>query len=142
MYVNNSLYSLITTGKGQPNSSKTARTTHEVALRFNELAQEEKWFDIQDELFTKTVKSIEPVNSPYLKTAEGFDAVRQKGNDWIKKIEVVHRAHTTEPVVAGKYFAVGRDMDITVQGFGRIQFNEIILYEVFDGMIVSEQFFY
>ena len=142
MYINNSLYSLITAGIGQPNSSKTARTTHEVALRYNELAKEEKWFEIQDELFTKTVKSIEPANSPYLKNAEGLDAVRQKGNDWIKKIEAVHRLHTTEPVVAGNHFAVGRDMDITVQGFGRIQINEIILYEVFDGLIVSEQFFY
>jgi predicted ester cyclase len=29
-----------------------------------------------------------------------------------------------------------------VQGFGRIQLNEIMLYEVKDGKIVSEQFFY
>ena len=26
-------------------------TTHEVAARFNELARQEKWFEIQDELF-------------------------------------------------------------------------------------------
>jgi hypothetical protein len=29
-----------------------------------------------------------------------------------------------------------------VQGFGRIQINEIMLYEVKDGQIVLEQFFY
>ena len=60
----------------------------------------------------------------------------------MKKIEDVHRKHTTEPVVGGNHFAVGREVDITVQGLGRIQLNEIMLYEVKDGQIVSEQFFY
>jgi hypothetical protein len=35
-------------------------TTQEVADRFDELAQKEKWFEIQDELFSENVKSIEP----------------------------------------------------------------------------------
>lgn len=30
---------------------KTTLTTQEVATRFNELAQQEKWFEIQDEFF-------------------------------------------------------------------------------------------
>jgi hypothetical protein len=50
--------------------------------------------------------------------------------------------YTTEPVVGGNHFAVGREMDFTVQGLGRIQINEIMLYEVKEGQIVSEQFFY
>ena len=36
--------------------SKTMTTT-EVAERFNELAQQEKWFEIQDELFADNVRS-------------------------------------------------------------------------------------
>jgi predicted ester cyclase len=44
--------------------------------------------------------------------------------------------------VGGNHFAVGREMDITVKGFGRIKMDEIMLYEVKDGQIVSEQFFY
>ncbi len=117
-------------------------TTNEVASRFNELAKQEKWFEIQDELFSDTVKSIDPANSPYFKYAEGKTAVRKKGEEFVKKIEAAHRRHTTEPMVAGNHFAVGREVDITVQGFGRIQINEIMLYEVRDGEIVSEQFFY
>ena len=117
-------------------------TTQEVAFRFNELAKLEKWFDIQDELFSDNVKSIDPPNSTYFKYAEGKSNVRKKGEAFVKKIEDVHRKHTTEPVVGGNHFAVGREVDITVQGLGRIQLNEIMLYEVKDGQIVSEQFFY
>jgi uncharacterized protein YndB with AHSA1/START domain/ketosteroid isomerase-like protein len=141
-YIQQSLPALITTGKGKPNSSEKGYTPHEVAARFHELAKQEKWFEIQDEFFADNVKSIEPPTSPWFKNAEGKAAVRKKGEDFVKLVEAVHRAHTTEPVVGGNYFAVGREMDITLKGFGRIQWNQVMLYEVKDGKIVSEQFFY
>src|SRR5215216_3507192 len=117
-------------------------TTQEVASRFNELAQQEKWFEIQDELFADNVKSIDPPNSPYFGYAEGKADVRKKGENFVKKIEAVHRTSTSQPLVTGNHFAVGREKDITVQGFGRIEIKQIMLYEVKDGQIVSEQFFY
>src|SRR5882672_7477070 len=123
-------------------ANKTAMTTQEIAARFNELAQQEKWFEIQDEFFADNVRSIDPPNSPYMGYAEGKAAVLKKGEDFVKKIEAFHGAHTTEPVVGGNHFAVGREMDVTIQGFGRIQINEVMVYEVKDGQIVSEQFFY
>jgi len=117
-------------------------TTTEVASRFNELAKEEKWFEIQDELFSDNVRSIDPQDSSYFKYAEGKAAVRKKGEEFVEKVEAAHRRHTSEPIVAGNHFAVAREVDITVQGFGRIQINEVMLYEVKDGEIISEQFFY
>ena len=124
-------------------STKTkTMTTREVADRFHELAQQEKWFEIQDEFFAENVRSIDPPHSPYFGYAEGKAAVRKKGEDFVKRIEAVHRAYTTEPIVSGNHFAVGREVDITVQGLGRIQINQVMLYEVKDGRIISEQFFY
>ena len=120
----------------------TTMTTQEVATRFNELAQQEKWFDIQDAFFADNVRSIDPPNSPYFGYAEGKAGVRKKGEDFVKRIEAVHSARTTAPLVAGNHFTVGRSKDITVQGHGRIQINEIMLYEVKNGQIISEQFFY
>jgi len=117
-------------------------TTQEVAARFNELAQQEKWFEIQDEFFAENVKSIDPQGSPYFGYAEGKAPVRKKGEDFVKRIEAVHRVYTSEPLVTGNHFVVAREKDITVQGHGRIQINEIMLYEVKDGQIVLEQFFY
>ena len=123
-------------------TSTTTMTTEQVATRFNELAQQEKWFEIQAELFAEDVRSVDPPNSPYLKFAQGKPNVRKKGEDWIKRIRVAHRLHTTKPIVAGSHFAVGREVDITVEGFGRITIDEVMLYEVKDGRIVLEQFFY
>ena len=123
-------------------NSKITLTTQEVAARFNELAQQEKWFEIQDEFFADDVKSIDPPNSPYFGYAEGKSAVRKKGEDFVKRIEAVHSATTTEPIVGSNHFAVGRQKDITVQGHGPIQINQVMLYEVKDGRIISEQFFY
>lgn len=118
------------------------KTIQEVAARFQELAQQEKWFEIQEELFADEVKSIEPAGAPYLSNAEGKAAVRQKGEDWVKRITAVHRLFTTAPVIGGEHFAVGREVDITVDGLGRIQMDELMVYRVRDGQIVVEQFIY
>lgn len=117
-------------------------TTQEVAARFNELAQQEKWFEIQDEIFAENVKSIDPPNSPYFKYAEGKANVREKGMNFVKRITAAYHRHTTEPIVAGNHFVVGRIVEIDLEGFGRVKINEIMLYEVKDGEIISEQFFY
>ena len=122
--------------------AETILTTQRVADRFNELAKQEKWFEIQDELFSDDVKSIEPATAKYLQNAEGKTAVRKKGEDWVKRIEALHSASTSEPVVAGNHFAIARCVDITVKELGRIKMDEVIVYEVRDGQIVKEQFFY
>jgi len=123
-------------------TATTTMTTQEVASLFNELAKQEKWFEIQDEFFADNVASIDPPGSPYFGYAKGTAPVRKKGEDFVKKITAVHSAATTAPIVSGNHFAVGRAIDITQQDFGRIQINQIMLYEVKDGQIISEQFFY
>src|SRR3954464_11222607 len=114
-------------------TNKTAMTTQEVATRFNELAQQEKWFEIQDEFFSDDVRSIEPPTANNLPNAAGKAAVRKKGEDWVRRVEAFHGGYTTNPVVGGNYFSVGRRAEITVQGLGRIEIDQIMLYEVKDG---------
>ena len=118
------------------------RTTQEVAARFNELAQQEKWFDIQQDLFAENVRSVDPENSPYFPYAEGKEAVRKKGESFVGRVTAMYKLSTSEPLVAGNHFAVARDKELEVTGFGRVHINEIMLYEVKDGEIVLEQFFY
>ena len=122
--------------------NEAAMTTKQVAARFHELAQQEKWLEIQEELFAEDVQSVEPPNATHLQNAQGKAAVRRKGEALLKQVEAVHRSYTTEPVVGGDYFAVGRELDLTVRGVGRTQMHEVMLYQVKDGRIVLEQFFY
>ena len=123
-------------------TTRTQRTTGEVAARFHELAQQNKWFEIQDELFAENVRSIEPSTATRLPSAAGKAAVRKKAEAWVARIQALHSIHATEPLVGGNHFSIGQAMDITVEGHGRIQMNELNVYEVQDGQIVLEQFFY
>jgi hypothetical protein len=117
-------------------------TTQEVANRFNELAQTGQWDKIQEELFADNAVSIEPENSPGMKSVEGIAAIKEKGKQFGEMVEEMHGGYSTTPVVGGRFFSVAMGMDVTYKGMGRQKMDEIAVYEVKDGKIVKEQFFY
>ena len=117
-------------------------TTEEVAGKFNEMAQSGQWQQIQDQLYSKDAVSIEPETSQGLKTVEGLDAIHEKGKQFSDMVEEMHGGYSNPPVVAGNFFAVAMGMDCTMKGMGRSKMDEIAVYEVKDGKIVKEQFFY
>ena len=117
-------------------------TTQDVANRFNELAQSGQWGEIQNELFADDAVSIEPANSPGLKTAEGMEAIREKGKKFGEMVEEMHGGYSNEPQVAGNHFAIAMGMEVTMKGMGRVKMDEIAVYQVKDGKIAKEQFFY
>jgi ketosteroid isomerase-like protein len=117
-------------------------TTTNVANRFNELAQTGQWDQIQAELFADNAVSIEPENSPGLKTVPLIEAIKQKGKQFGEMVEEMHGGYSNAPQVAGNHFAVAMGMDVTMKGMGRMKMDEIAVYEVKDGKIVKEQFFY
>ncbi len=117
-------------------------TTTNVANRFNELAQSGQWDQIQDELFADNAVSIEPEHSPGLKSVEGIEAIKQKGKEFGEMIEEMHGGYSNPPQVGGTHFAVAMGMDVTFKGQGRMKLDEVAVYEVKDGKIVKEQFFY
>jgi hypothetical protein len=88
---------------------KKMLATEEIAARFNELAQQEKWFEIQDELFANNVRSIEPPDSPCFKNAQGKIPVRKNEEDWAREVEEVHGLSTTQSIVGDNHFAVERN---------------------------------
>jgi ketosteroid isomerase-like protein len=118
-------------------------TTQDVANRMNELFKENKWDQVQDELFAQDVVSIEPENSKALiKSVKGMAAVKQKGKDFNAMVEAMHGGWCSEPIVAGNFISVGMGMDVTMKGTGRMKMDEIAVYEVKDGKVVKEQFFF
>ena len=123
-------------------TQEAVMTTQDVANRFNELAQSGQWNEIQDELFAHDAVSIEPANSPGLKTVEGIEAIKEKGKQFGEMVEEMHGGYSNDPVIGGNHFALAMGMDVTMKGQGRMQMNEIAVYQVKDGKIVKEQFFY
>jgi hypothetical protein len=116
-------------------------TTEQVAQRFNELAQQGNFEGIIQELFANDAKSIEPAGSPF-ETVQGLDKIKQKGMDFHNAMEEMHGGYTSEPLVAGNFFTCVMGMDVTLKGAGRQKFDEVAVYEVKDGKIISEQFFF
>ena len=117
-------------------------TTEQIAQRFYDLAIEGKWDEVYNELFSNEASSVEPAHSQGLKTVKGLNAIREKGKQWAEMIEEMHGGYTNAPIVAGKYFACAMGIDVTMKGQPRTKIDEIALYEIRDGKIISEQFFY
>lgn len=117
-------------------------TTQEIADKFNELAQTGQWEEIQTQFYSDDAVSIEPEHSQGLQTAKGLDVIREKGKRFGEMVEEMHGGYSNPPIVAGNHFAVAMGMDVTMKGMGRTKMDEIAVYEVKDGKIVKEQFFY
>jgi hypothetical protein len=117
-------------------------TTQEVANRFYALSQEGKFDVILDELYSKDAKSIEPANVQWLKSVSGLDKIKEKAMEFNSMIEEMHGGYTNEPQVAGNFFTCIMGMDVTFKGRGRTSLDEVAVYEVKNGKIVTEQFFF
>jgi ketosteroid isomerase-like protein len=117
-------------------------TTKEIANRMSELFKEYKWTQVQDELFSNDAVSIEPAHSQGLQTVKGLDNIKKKGETFNAMVEEMHGGWVGEPIVGGNFIAISMGMDVTMKGAGRMNMEEICLYEVKDGKIVKEEFFY
>jgi ketosteroid isomerase-like protein len=123
-------------------TQEAVMTTQEIADRFYQLAEQGKWNEIQDELYSDEAESIEPPHSQGLQSAKGRDALKKKGENFNEAVEEMHGGYCGKPIVAGNHFSVAMGMDATMKGMGRVKMDEIAVYEVKDGKIVKEQFFF
>lgn len=118
-----------------------AMTTLEEANRLVELMRAGKPHEAQVELYADNIVSTEPAHAP-IKSASGKAAVMQKGADFAASIETRHGGSFSDAIVGGRYFSCSMTLDATFKGAGRMNIDEICVFEVKDGKIVSEQFFF
>lgn len=115
-------------------------TTQEIANGLVMLCRKGEYTAAYTTYFSEEATSTEPI--PNIPVANGLDAMLAKGAGWAAITEV-HAAEVSEPLIGGNYFALTFKMDTTNKETGqRTQGEEIALYHVKDGKIVSEQFFY
>ena len=118
-------------------------TTQEIADRYHILAQRGQLDTIQDELYAADAVSLESDN-PYglPRRVEGVPAMREKEARFETFVEERHGGYCGEPVVAAPFFACTMGMDVTLTGQGRRVKEQVCVFRVADGRIVSEEFFY
>jgi ketosteroid isomerase-like protein len=116
-------------------------TTTEVAEKLVQFCREGKHTQAIDELYADNIVSREPKGSP-MELTEGKEAVKGKTEYWYASVQEIHSGEVSDPIVTGNFFAVTMDMDVTYKEGGRMPMNEIAVYEVKDGKIIAEQFFY
>jgi len=119
-------------------------TVQEIANRLVDLCRQGNYIAAQQELFSEDATNHEPENSPSPgpKHIKGRDAIIAKGKQFQDMVEEVHGGSVSDPIVAGNHFAVSLILDATYKGMGRQDMKEICVYEVKDGKIVREEFFY
>jgi hypothetical protein len=122
-------------------------TIQEVANRYYGLACKGKWIGIIEELHDANVICQEPAQAalkgmqvPLM--TKGREAVNAKNMANRKMIETLHSEYCSEPIVGGNFFSVALKRDVTYKGKPRMIFEEIGVFQVTEGKIILEQFFY
>ncbi len=118
-------------------------TTQEVADQLVTLCSKGQFMEAGEALYSPDIVSIEPFAPPgQSREAKGIAAVKAKGDWWVANHEV-HSAVVEGPLVAGSHFAVTFKLDVTFKPEKRrFTMEEVGVYKVANGKIVSEEFFY
>ena len=117
-------------------------TTQEVANKLVEYCRNGQWDLAQSELYADNAISIEPAGGPWPVQVEGREAITAKGEQFNAMVEEMYGAEVTDPIVCGDQFSIGMTIDSKFKGGERQKSSEICVYEVRNGKITKEQFFY
>ena len=129
-------------GKKYLASKKRHMTIQEVANQLVAYCREGKFDTAQKELYASGATSTEPPGSPGFQSVTGLDKIIEKGHQFQAMIEQVHSSSVSEPQIAGDFFSIAILFDVTLKGMGRVNMDEIAVYCVKGGKVISEHFFY
>lgn len=117
-------------------------TTIEIAARLHELVKQGDNGTAYSELFADHAVAIEP-KFPGFERVEGLDNIRKKGEALISSVQEIKSRTVSEEIIVGdSHISLGISLDATLKDGNQFKLSEVVLYEVADGKIVSEQFFY
>ena len=120
-------------------------TTQEIAATYQEMMTNRKFIEIQDTFYHEDVvcqESEKATSMGFPIFTNGLEAIKAKGVARRATIETIHSYFCSEPIIAGEFFSVVLKQDITFKGKPRLTLEEIGIFQVKDGKIIKEQFFY
>lgn len=117
-------------------------TTEEVAQKLVRFCKEGKYPEAYD-LYADDAVSMEMEGLAVgEQTTKGKANILEEFNQWQNNIQEMHGGSVGEPMVAGNHFVVPMTSDVTFKEGGRMQMEELCVYEVANGKIKKAQFFY
>jgi ketosteroid isomerase-like protein len=112
----------------------------EVANRLVELVKAGKEIQAMDELYHPDILSTEPAGE--MREGKGIDVCKKKA-EWFNGMFENHGVEILGPYPNDDKFAVHYNYDLTTrEGGHRFKMLEVALYQVKDGKIVWEKFYY
>ncbi len=118
-------------------------TTQEVAEKLVKLCREGKFEQVQQELFGPEIQSMEPTKEGGWEIETGFDGLKKKAEQWHGMVEEMKDGEISDAQVADNFFTCTWKSMVKYKGAPDfVPMDEIALYQVNDGKVVLEQFFY
>jgi len=115
-------------------------TIHEIANGLKEMVSEQRFVEAYQLLFSEDAESIDPLDTSG-QPLKGLTTLLEREKDFLSRITAIHKITLSEPVIAGSYFTLSLKMSFEVQNQGHMEVEEICLYKVKNGKIISQQFF-
>ncbi|MGD1843249.1 MAG: SnoaL-like domain-containing protein [Thermonemataceae bacterium] len=116
--------------------------TQALADKLTSLLKEGQFETIYNDLFDhEKVAHIEP-QSPHFPHLVGVKAIREKDAQMSAQIAEVQELKVGEAIVSKDFFAIPYRISFTTKNSDTVTLDELIVYQVADGKIIAEQFFY
>lgn len=113
-------------------------TILEIASRLASLCNELKFVEAYTELYAENAVSIDPNNNN--EPINGLQQLIKREEDFLEKVDI-QSIKVSEAIFAGSYFSLVFSMSFIIKGQGTKVVDEICVYKVENGKIVSQQFF-
>jgi len=114
-------------------------TTQEIADKLVAYCKAGDYKACYAELYSPQVQSLEPDGT----ICNGLEEMAVKGKEWNDNIEEFNSSSVGDAVVAGNFFSIPMSMNVKFKNApAAVDFHEICVYQVKDGKVVKEQFFY
>ena len=116
-------------------------STQEVANRWLEMCNQGQFLECVNELYADNIISKEMSGTPD-DHVSGKQNVIEKSEKWLDSVQEFHGGNISDPVIAQNHFTCKMSFDVSFKESGRQLMEEVCVFEVNDGKIIKEQFFY
>ncbi|WP_299216094.1 nuclear transport factor 2 family protein [uncultured Aquimarina sp.] len=116
-------------------------TNKEVGDKLVELLRQGQFETVYDELFHNDAHHIEPQSEQFA-DIKGVKAIKAKDAAMAENIVGMEGMEVGNAIVAKNYIAIPYKMTVNLKDGNTWPLDEIIVYKVENGKILSEEFFY